>query len=337
MRRHAFKLAVLVPILAFLFWWGWSGNFAYSPGSLFTLFDQESFYGLDLGATRMGWARREIRTDPKAGRVSISEESVINLSFSGQDLQIRTNSDSVFDSAGRLVSAVFSLPMGAVNGQASATVDGQTLRCELRLMGQIRQAEVPLPPSGPVLVSGLVPWLSHQRNLPLGRPLGLSLLDLVSLTFMPAELVIEDATTISDELQIYKLTLRFMGTESSEWIDAQGGLRRQYNPVMEVGLVQARPDQYDLIRGELAGSGVGTEALTQGPLAELVSSFLANGGLDILGKAVTRDGQPSPWGPPRPQGGDEAGEAHNQVPAVTNVPPSGQPLPGQLHEEGQRP
>jgi hypothetical protein len=293
--RHTVKLLILIPALGFLLWWGWSGNFAFNRPSLFTLFDQKSFYNLEFGRTSMGYARREIKTEPKSKETTIMEDSVINLSFAGQPFLFKTSSQTVFSDDGNLISAIFSLPLGHLGGQAKAVVEDRTLKCQISIAGVLHEAEVGLPPSGPILVSGLIPWLAHQSNVPLGRPIGLSLLDPVSMTFKPAELTVEDATDIADELGIFKLTLHFMGTENSEWVDAHGQLLRQYNPGFEIGLYLSNDEQALEIDKELQEALAKETKLPDGPLASLISGFLANNGLEALGKAISQGGQATPW------------------------------------------
>jgi hypothetical protein len=294
--RHVIKLVILVPALGFLLWWGWSGNFSFNSSSLFDLLDLESFYNLELGRNNIGYARRAIKTNRKTDITYFSEESVVNLTFSGQPFLLKTSSETVFDRDGRLISAVFNLPLGGLSGRAKATVIGEVLKCELDVAGQLHEAQVPIPPTGPVLVSGVVPWLAHQSSIPLGRPIGLSLLDPVSMTYKPAELIVEDATTMSDELEIFKLTLKFMGTENIEWIDSQGRLLSQFNPGLEVGLELIRDaTKIDEVSKELQKVIAQESSLPEGPLSAIINGFLANGGLDALSEAIGQGGQATPW------------------------------------------
>jgi hypothetical protein len=285
----------LIPSAIFLIWWGWSGHFSFNRPSLFTLFEQESFYAMEVGRSSMGYARRTVKLDPQNKLTTLSEASALNLTFSGLPLKIKTESDIVFDQDGRLVSAFFSLPMGNLSGQAKATVEGQTLKMELTMGETTHQAQVPMPPTGPVLVSGLIPWLAHQRNIPLGRPIGLSLLDPISMTFKAAQLTVEDTTEMSDELQIFKITLIFMGNESSEWINAQGQLRRQFNPGLEIGLTLQEGARAEAARLELEKALAEPVTIPEGPLASMIGGFLSNDGLDVLSKVLTQGGQASPW------------------------------------------
>jgi hypothetical protein len=292
--RHAVKLALLIPSLAFLLWWGWSGNFAFDRSSLFSLEDQESFYTLELGQTPMGHARRDVKTEPETGRTTVSEESVLDLNFSGGPFRVRTSSQTVFGRDGKLSSAVFTLPLGDLEGQASAEVEGGFINCRLTLAGQIREARAPLPQAGPILVSGLIPWLSRQRDVPVGRVIGLSILDPVSMAFKPAELIVEDATTISEELTVYKLTLKFMGAENLEWVDSRGLVLRQFNPGLEIGLSLIRPEDSENARQELLKASEEGPRPLEGPMAAIVGGLLAADGLDLLSEAIGLGGD-FPW------------------------------------------
>ncbi|MDR2300490.1 MAG: hypothetical protein LBF38_00345 [Deltaproteobacteria bacterium] len=314
-KRNLVKLFILIPSALFLIWWGWSGNFAFNRASLFTLFDQESFFTMEVGRSSMGFARRTIKVDPRDNLTSLSEASVLNLTFSGLPLKIKTESDIVFDQDGRLVSAVFSLPMGPVSGQAKATVEGQTIKMELTMAGTTHVAEAPMPPTGPVLVSGLIPWLAHQRNIPMGRPIGLSLLDPISMTFKPGQLTVEDVTEMDDELQVFKITLVFMGGESSEWINSQGKLLRQFNPNLEIGLIAVRDREVETVRSQIEKALSEPVSIPEGPLANLISGFISNDGLDVLSKAITQGGEASPWTLVRnpPASGDVSGQAPSEA------------------------
>ncbi|MDR2387283.1 MAG: hypothetical protein LBE80_06840 [Deltaproteobacteria bacterium] len=315
-KRNLIKLFILIPALLFLVWWGWSGNFAFNRASLFTLFDQESFYTMEVGRSSMGLARRTVKLDPKNNLTTLSEASVLNLTFSGLPIKIKTESEIVFDQEGRLVSADFSLPMGPLSGQAQATVDGQTLKMELSLAGKTHAAQAPMPPTGPVLVSGLIPWLAHQRNIPMGRPIGLSLLDPLSMTFKPAQLTIEDVTEMVDELQVFKVSLTFMGSENSEWIDSQGKLLRQFNPGLEIGLVAVRDNQVEQIRPQLEKALAEPVSIPEGPLASMIGGFISNDGLEVLSKVISQGGEASPWTlvqEPDPVPGEDSGEVSGET------------------------
>ncbi|MDR0355793.1 MAG: hypothetical protein LBJ64_08695 [Deltaproteobacteria bacterium] len=285
--RHLIKLAILVPGLAFLFWWGWSGNFSFNAGSLFRLTPSETFYHLAIGKTRTGLARREIVEDADNGQLSVVEESVVHIPPGSANFSLRAVSETAFDSSGRLLTADFTIPFGGLTALAKARRERERLIVDLSFAGETRQAEVALPPAGPILISGLVPWLSYQRDLPLGRPLGLELLDPISLSFKPAELTIEDVTEEADELQVFKLTLNFMGSETVEWIDSQGKRLRQYYPLMELGQTFILdPGEAEAARAALKEAA---ETRSQQPLGRgvgAIAGFLAKTGFELLADAL---------------------------------------------------
>ena len=282
MTRHVVKLSLLLPGLAFLAWWGWSGNFAFNQGDFYRLADQERFFQLFLGESPMGWARREVATDPGGDQVAISEETLINLPFGEETLSVKTFSTTRFDNRGRLVSAEFNIPLGDSSAVATAVVRGGSLYCKLVFGDESRDASIELPERGPVVVSGLVPWLGHQRELPLGRPLELSILDPVAMAFKPASLTIEDDTAESEEVQTWKLTLKFMSAESVEWVDSDGLLVGQYNPALDATFLLVGDSEEAVKQAREALSAPATP-LPSGLIGDLISQALSGaGGLDGL-------------------------------------------------------
>jgi hypothetical protein len=277
--RHAVKLALLIPGLVFLGWWGWSGNFAFNKGDLYRLVDQERFYVLSLGGQPVGWARRAVDIDADGGRTVLSEETVLELSPGLGTIKVKTISSTVFDDRGRLVSAEFRVPLGDSEASATARAVGSRLECRLAIGERVKEASLRLPPSGPVVVSGVVPWLGHQRDLPMGRPLAVDLLDPVAMSFKPAELTIEDDTAEAEEIQTFKLTLRFMSAESVERVDSTGLLVSQYNPALESGLTLAGDEEAEAARAALAAPPT---PLPAGLIGDLVDQVLSGGGLEAL-------------------------------------------------------
>jgi hypothetical protein len=311
-KRHIIKLAILIPALVFLFWWGWSGNFAFNSGSLFTLLDGETFYDMELGVRRIGQARREVRNDYDGDRLSVFEESAFSIPAGSGAISVLTHSETVFDRDGRLLSADFSIPLGFSQAEAKAVVSGGRLSCVISLGDLSREAEVTIPPNGPILVSGLVPWLARQRDIPLGRPLGLELLDPVSMTFRPADLVIEDATEAADELEIYRLTLRFMDSETVELINSEGRRLEERNPAMDLRFTYIASEVSARAAAEsLKKAQESPDPLPEGAGSRLVS-FLAGSGLELLEQTLA--GAPglegSPWirnATSAPEGAAESG------------------------------
>ena len=284
MSRHLVKLSLLIPGLAFLAWWGWSGNFAFNQGDFFRLADQERYYRLVLGELPVGWAKREVATNPDEGDVSVKEETLFELGLGDQGLRVKTFSTTVFDNRGRLVSAEFNVPLGSRSASAEAFVQDGRLNCKLSVGDTVREASLELPPNGPVVVSGVVPWLGRQRDLPLGRPMEIKLLDPVGLGFEPALLTIEDDTAQSEEIQTWKLTLRFKSAESVEWVDSDGFLVRQRNPSLEASLnLIAGAEAIEEAKKALSSS---TSPEAEKFLGDLAEKALAAGGLEGLSSLV---------------------------------------------------
>ncbi|MDR1656829.1 MAG: hypothetical protein LBT47_04630 [Deltaproteobacteria bacterium] len=254
MLRHVIKLSLLGPGLAFLIWWGWSGNFAFNYGDLFWLAEQETFYRLYVGGRASGWARRTISKEPDSGNMEITEQSLLDLKIGEMALGLKTESKTVFSSRGRLISASFSVPLGDQTASAEAVVDRDRLVSRLSFGKNLREASFPVPPNGPLVVSGIVPWLGHQRDMPLGRALGVELFDPVSMSFKSGQLTIEEDTAQSEEIQTFKLTLKFMSAESTEWVDSNGQRLRQYNQGLDTELVLVQdPSFVDQAKEALAG------------------------------------------------------------------------------------
>ncbi|MDR2443540.1 MAG: hypothetical protein LBE31_08485 [Deltaproteobacteria bacterium] len=280
MAKHLVKLTLLICGLIFLCWWGWSGNFAFNYGALFSLTDQKTFYQLVLGTQPIGWARREVVTNPDSGELEITEESLLNFKLAGTALGFKTISKTIFDQRGRLVSAHFTVPIGSEMASASAIVDRDKLLCRLSLGGQAKEASLPLPPNGPIVVSGVVPWLGHQRDMPLGRAMGVELLDPISMSFKPGQLTIEDDTAQSAEVQTYKLSLSFLTSQSAQWVDAYGRVVYQYSPSLEAGLVLVDDPQVIQV-ANLALAGPPPE-IPKGAMGDLIEQLISSYGLSFF-------------------------------------------------------
>jgi hypothetical protein len=289
--RHLVKLALLLPGLAFLLWWGWSGNFASSPGDLYRLADQQHYYRLLLGGRPMGWARRVVMTDPDTSNLTMIEATLIDLAIGAETLQFKTYSRTVFDDRGRLLSADLVVPLGDVSAVVTAIAARGELKCRISLGERYKDLVVPMPPAGPVVVSGVVPWLGHQRNLPVGRPLGLELLDPSTLEFKPAQLTIEDDTAQSEEIQTWKMTLRFQSVVTIEWVDSTGLMVGQYNPSLEARLVMIQDE------AEAAEAAAAIARPIQAPpgglVAMLIDQALRSNGLGLFSDLLDQ-----PAGPP---------------------------------------
>ncbi|MDR3204789.1 MAG: hypothetical protein LBV23_08605 [Deltaproteobacteria bacterium] len=235
--RHGVKLVLLFSGLAFLFWWGWAGHFAFDKGTFLRLLPQEDLYRLELGNKVIGHSLRIITLGPDAGRFNVEERTLITITLAMAPQIVKMISKSSYDDQGRLIEAEIALPFAQGSAKASAKVIGDKVKCSLSFNQKERNLELALPKEGPVVASGLIPWLSHQNQLPLGRPLTLSLLDLSTISFSQAQLIVEDVTEESDEVQRYKLTLNFKSSESQEWIEANGRILRHYEPGLGVNLI----------------------------------------------------------------------------------------------------
>jgi hypothetical protein len=279
--RHFVKIPILVLGLAFLLWWGWSGNFAFDSGALFRITEMETFYQLQLASNPMGWAKRSVTKGPAEGLMTISEETLLKLNVLDEEQYVRTFSKTVFDDRGRLVSADFTVPLGAVSASATAKVEAQRLKCSITLGEKVKEIDISAPDSGPLLVSGVIPWLGHQRDVPIGRPLGLTLYDPVGMEFKPAELTIEDVTEAASEVQSFKLTLKFLSSESVEWIESDGRLTRQLNPALEAGLSLLYTEN-EIEKAKIALDNAPADGEITGPLADIISQALTDSSLDLI-------------------------------------------------------
>jgi hypothetical protein len=283
--RHFVKLPLLLIGLGFLFWWGWSGSFSLNSGALFTINNMETFYRLELGNKPMGWAKRKVFDGPAEGLVTILEESLLKLTLMGSEQNIRTISETVFDERGRLISADFTVPLGSLSAGASAKVESDRLFSTVSFGEQSRTVDLSVPDNGPLLVSALLPWLGHQRDLPLGRPLGVTLFDPLSSEFKSAQLIIEDASSIDSEIQTFKLTLKFLSSENVMWIDADGRLVKQLNASLQAGL-SLLYDEQQISQARKALSETTKTIEITGPLADMISKAFNEKGLELLNSFI---------------------------------------------------
>jgi hypothetical protein len=254
MMRHAVKITLLVLGLGVLFWWGWSGNFIFKQGALFRLSPSESYYVFSLAGRDLGYTRRQIRSSgPEAG-FSVLEESSISLPVPGISQKLRLSSVSTYRNDGRLASADVSfLNIPGAKATAEAREDGGEIDVSVAIGAIRRQKSLKLPAEGPVFVSGVVPWLSRQREAPLGKVLMLQLLDLSSLEFKDAELTVTDVTSESDELSVFKVAVKTQAGEASDWVDGNGVLQRQELSGVDSGLRLARSqEEADMAKAALA-------------------------------------------------------------------------------------
>ncbi|MDR1040088.1 MAG: hypothetical protein LBR80_07975 [Deltaproteobacteria bacterium] len=271
--RHTIKLGFLALGLSFLFWWGWAGNFLFTPGSLFRLTTLRDYYVFTVGGTDMGYTRREVEAGGPDQGFSITEDSLVRLALPGlvgaltrggaaspgtalhqdgaeaqggvasQDgaapqgvpPELRLRSEATYGPDGRLRSALFTVP-GLEGASAEAKVSEGSLDFTASLGSLSRKVSLKLPSDGPVLVSGVVPWLSRQREVPLGKVLYVRVFDPVNMDFETARLTVEDDTEASEEVQVFKVTLTMDAGSTTEWLDANGRLLRQRMDRFQAGL-----------------------------------------------------------------------------------------------------
>jgi hypothetical protein len=223
--RHIVKIAALLAGLLFLFWWGWWGNFIFSPGSLFHLSPGVFYYNFSLGSQNLGHTRRVALVGAPEDNFAIVEDTAISLDLPGLKGNALLHSHSLYGPDGRVIEATFTSP-NLSPAKIAARVRGGFLIYSLELGTSRREFTLRVPPEGPILLSGLVPWLSRQRELPLGKVLLTRILDPVNMSFQTVEVVITDETAASEEIETYKVTARVGGQESSEWMDSLGHLTR---------------------------------------------------------------------------------------------------------------
>jgi hypothetical protein len=221
--RHAVKITALALGLGFLFWWGWSGNFLFKRGALFSLSAREDYYALSAGSKDLGFARRTVSASGPERGFEVAEESAVELPIPGLSVTLRVRSVSRYGADGRLASAVFTLenPPGA-EARAVVNEGAGTLECSVALGGLKREKSLPLPREGPILVSGVVPWLSRQSEAPLGRAMFARVLDLASLEFEEAQLTVTDDTAESVEVQVFRVAVQTRAGEAAEWVEGGG-------------------------------------------------------------------------------------------------------------------
>ncbi|MDR3153124.1 MAG: hypothetical protein LBW85_02350 [Deltaproteobacteria bacterium] len=235
---HFVKLGFLAAALAFFFWWGWAGNFIFTPGSLFRLTSSTDRYVFSAGGKDMGYARRAVAAGAPDQGFSITEESLVRLSLPGLPQgELRLRSESSYGPDGRLREAEFTVP-GLSGALARAQAADGFLDFSLSLGTLSRKVTLKLPGDGPVLVSGVVPWLSRQREVPLGKVLYVRVFDPVNMGFETARLTVEDDTRASEEIRVFKVTLALPAGTTVEWLDANGRLLRQSVERFQAGLTR---------------------------------------------------------------------------------------------------
>jgi hypothetical protein len=232
---HVWKIGFLVLGAAFLFWWGWSGNFIFKPASPFSFLSSENYYLFSIGGKEMGYAKRVVSADKPETGMKIVEESLVDLKLPGFSGELRINSEVDYGPDGRPLKALFTLP-GLSLAKAEAVIEKGFLNFTVNVGPISRKIEKPVPKEGPVLISAVGPWLSRQSEVPLGKVLILRLFDPTRMDFVSGELTVTDVSDASDEIQIFLINLELPGGSVSEWLDAEGRLIRQRMDNLEAGL-----------------------------------------------------------------------------------------------------
>ncbi|MDR0547909.1 MAG: hypothetical protein LBI10_00625 [Deltaproteobacteria bacterium] len=240
MKKRAIKLILLLAGLATLVWWGWIGNFSLKSGSFYPFGPREDYYALMAGQKNLGYARREVALAPDKKNLTLTEDFVINLSVLVAEGEIRCQSKAEFTSKGDFLSSRLGLGLGLgakpLAEVRSEVKDGQ-LTYWIEVGDKRRTAAKPVPETGPIMISGLLPWLARQRDLPLGRPIFFSLFDPSRLEFRPASLTIIDVTAQAVEKKVYKLAVFLDPFQTEIWIDADGKVLSQKSTDLEFGVV----------------------------------------------------------------------------------------------------
>jgi hypothetical protein len=239
MKKHLLKLAILIPGLAFLIWWGWIGNFSFKSGSFYPFEPQEDYYNLVAGQAKLGYVRRQVTREEGTKNLILTEEAVINISLAVAKGEVRPYSRAVFAPNGAILESALNLtlkpgerPLAEVIGR----IENGQLHYKFNVGTTAREMTLPVPEEGPILISGLIPWLAHQRDLPLGRPIFFNIFDTSSLDFRPASLTIIDVTAQDVEKKIYKLAVLIDPNQTELWIDADGHMLNQRVAGLDAGL-----------------------------------------------------------------------------------------------------
>jgi hypothetical protein len=195
--------------------------------------------------------------------------------------ELRLRSEATYGPDGRLRSAVFTVP-GLEGASAEARVADGFLDFTASLGTLSRKVSLRLPGDGPVLVSGVVPWLSRQREVPLGKVMFVRVFDPVNMEFETARLLVEDDTEASEEIQVFKVSLTLPAGATTEWLDANGRLIRQRMDRLQAGLDllgEGNPARARAERelAEAASAPSGSSALT-----ELAARYFFSASKDLL-------------------------------------------------------
>jgi hypothetical protein len=239
MKKHLIKLVILIPGLVFLIWWGWAGNFSFKSGSFYPFGPQEDYYRIVAGQNNLGFAKRQVSAVEGTKNLVLTEDFLLNINLAITKGEIRPNSKAVFAPNGSLLESYLTVSLDPAKKPQvlveSRIIDGQ-LNYKHDIFGSVKELKLPVPEVGPVLISGVIPWLAHQSDLPLGRPIFFNIFDPARLDFRPASLTIVDVTAQDVEKKIYKLGLYIDPMLTEFWIDADGHLMTLRAGGMEAGL-----------------------------------------------------------------------------------------------------
>jgi hypothetical protein len=239
MRKHAIKIAILAVGLGVLIWWGWVGNYSFKSGSFYPFGPREDYYALVAGQKKLGYARWKTTLDEKTHNLALTEDSVIKLSVLVAEGEVRCQSQAVFSPSGAILSSRLVIGLGSGEkplAEAVGQIQDGRLAYKISVGSHVREASKPLPADGPFLISGVVPWLAHQRDLPLGRPIFFSLFDPSRLEFRPASLTVIDVTGQAEETKLYKLALFLDPAQTEIWVSQSGRVIAQKASGVDFGL-----------------------------------------------------------------------------------------------------
>jgi hypothetical protein len=239
MKKRVIKAAILVAGLAFLAWWGWIGNFSLTSGSFFPFGQRLDYYSLMAGQKSLGFARRDVALVPGSGHLLMTEDFSVNLNVYVATGEIRCKSTAEFAENGAILKARLDIGLGLKDGPlafAEGEIKDGKLAYKISVGGKVRSAEAPIPEEGPILATGVIPWLARQRDLPLGRPVFFNLFDPSRLEFTPANLTVIDVSPQAAEKKTYKLSLNIEPATTEIWIDADGRVLSQKASGLDFGL-----------------------------------------------------------------------------------------------------
>ncbi|MDR1395880.1 MAG: hypothetical protein LBK52_06910 [Deltaproteobacteria bacterium] len=238
MKKHLIKMAILIPGLAFLIWWGWIGNFSFKSDSFYPFGPLEDYYNLAAGQKSLGFARRAVTVEEGTKNLVLTEDALIQFQLAIIEGEIRPHAEAVFSPGGTILRSRLTIALGPGEkplADIESRIENGVLDYRFSLGTLSRVIQKQIPEEGPILISGLIPWLAHQRELPLGRPIFFNIFDPARLEFRPASLTIIDVTAQSEEKKVYKLALFVDPYQTEIWINADGHLVSQRASGLDIG------------------------------------------------------------------------------------------------------